>query len=151
MSSNEASGARGKVRVAYLVTHPIQYQAPLLRRLAAERWLDLKVFFIDGRTLDGYMDPDFGEIIKWDIPLLDGYRSEVLPCLIRGHDQTFIRPVAYGLGARLKAGQFDVLWVHGYQHALQYAVVISARRAGTKLLLRGESSLLDPVRSLSGR
>jgi len=34
-----------KVRLAYLVTHPIQYQAPLLRRLAQEPDIDLMVFF----------------------------------------------------------------------------------------------------------
>lgn len=32
-------------RVAYLVTHPIQYQAARLRRIAAEPDIQLKVFF----------------------------------------------------------------------------------------------------------
>ena len=34
-----------RTRLAYLVTHPIQYQAPLLRTIAAEPDLDLQVFF----------------------------------------------------------------------------------------------------------
>ena len=34
------------MRLAYLVRHPIQYQAPLLKRIAAEPGIDLKVFFL---------------------------------------------------------------------------------------------------------
>ena len=32
-----------RVRLAYLVSHPIQYQAPLLRRIAQEPDIDLTV------------------------------------------------------------------------------------------------------------
>ena len=40
------SGRPGrKLRLAYFVTHPIQYQAPLLRRIAQEADIDLKVYF----------------------------------------------------------------------------------------------------------
>src|SRR5262249_26860794 len=35
-----------KPRLGYLVTHPIQYQAPLLRKLAASGEVDLSVFFL---------------------------------------------------------------------------------------------------------
>ncbi len=34
-----------RIRLAYFVTHPIQYQAPLLRRIAQEPDIDLAVFF----------------------------------------------------------------------------------------------------------
>ena len=34
-----------RLRLAYLVTHPIQYQAPLLRRVAAEPDIDFTAFF----------------------------------------------------------------------------------------------------------
>ena len=34
-------GAGRSVRLAYLATHPIQYQAPLLRRIAQEPGIDL--------------------------------------------------------------------------------------------------------------
>jgi hypothetical protein len=36
---------RDKVRLAYLVSHPIQYQAPLLRRIVQEPDIDLTVFY----------------------------------------------------------------------------------------------------------
>ena len=37
--------ARRRVRLAYLVSHPIQYQSPLLRRIAEDPEIDLTVFF----------------------------------------------------------------------------------------------------------
>ena len=37
MNCNTLRGMEPKIRLAYLVTHPIQYQAPLLRRIAAEQ------------------------------------------------------------------------------------------------------------------
>ena len=58
-----------KIRLAYLVTHPIQYQAPLLRRIAAEPGIDLTVFFCSDFSLRNFLDPDFGKTIAWDIPL----------------------------------------------------------------------------------
>ena len=77
----ESHGA--KIRLAYLVTHPIQYQAPLLRRIAAEPGIDLTVFFCSDFSLQKFLDPDFGQVIAWDIPLMEGYRYEVLPALGR--------------------------------------------------------------------
>jgi hypothetical protein len=63
-----------KVRLAYLVTHPIQYQAPLLRRIAAEPDIDLTVFFGSDFSLKSYLDPAFGKVIAWDVDLTGGYR-----------------------------------------------------------------------------
>ena len=66
-----------KLQLAIVETHPIQYKAPLFRKLAADPRLDLTVFFA--------MVPDaaqqgagFGVAFEWDSPLLAGYPHEVL-------------------------------------------------------------------------
>ena len=48
------------VRIAYLVTHPIQYQAPLLRRIAKEPEFELTIFFRSDFSTKEFIDPDFG-------------------------------------------------------------------------------------------
>ena len=48
------------VRIAYLATHPIQYQAPLLRLIAAEPGIELKTFFRSPMGLKSYVDKGFG-------------------------------------------------------------------------------------------
>ncbi|MGA2167260.1 MAG: hypothetical protein ABSG62_03555 [Terracidiphilus sp.] len=72
-----------KLRLAYFVTHPIQYQAPLLRRICQEPDIDLNVFFSSGLSIRGHGDREFGVRLKWDTPLLDGYEREFLPVLGR--------------------------------------------------------------------
>ena len=74
-------GNAKRVKVAYLVSHPIQYQAPLLRRIAQEPDIDLTVFFGSNFSVQEYVDKGFGVDVKWDVPLLDGYRHEFLPSI----------------------------------------------------------------------
>ena len=54
-----------KLRLAYLVTHPIQYQAPLLRRINAEPDIDLTVFFGTDFSARPFVAADFGQTIEW--------------------------------------------------------------------------------------
>jgi len=103
-------------RVACLVSHPIQYQAPLFRYLAARPGVELTVFFLSDLSVDAYRDSGFGVDVKWDVPLLDGYRHEFLPRVGSWSGLSFWRPWTFGLRARLRRGRFDALWVHGYAH-----------------------------------
>ena len=82
----------GKVRLAYVVSHPIQYQAPLLRRIAQEPDIDFKVFFGSDASVRGYLDHDFGVRVQWDTPLLEGYNYEFLPLLRRAKHRESLGP-----------------------------------------------------------
>lgn len=128
-------------RLAYLVSHPIQYQAPLLRFLAAQPDLDVTTLFLSDMSIREYRDPGFGINIHWDVPLLGGYRHEFLPVVGRRDRITSCRPWVIGLRDRLQAGGFDVLWVHGYAHQAMIRAILVARKLGIPVLLRGESHL----------
>ena len=81
------------IRIAFLTTHPIQYQAPLFRRLAREPGIELKVFFCSDYSVRPFFDPNFAVHMEWDVPLLDGYDSEVLPARSDWqHAPTFLQP-----------------------------------------------------------
>jgi glycosyltransferase involved in cell wall biosynthesis len=140
-----------KIRLAYLVTHPIQYQAPLLRRVAAEPGIDLTVFFCSDFSLKSYPDPGFGKTIAWDVPLIGGYRYEILPAVGRQDQVTFWRPVNYGLARRLRQGKFDVLWVHGYNRWFHWRAMAWARIYGLKVLVRDEATGISAPRSFLKR
>ena len=65
------------MRLAVVTTHPIQYYAPMFRLLAKEPGMELKVFYTWSQSQQGAKyDIDFGKMIEWDIPLLDGYTYE---------------------------------------------------------------------------
>jgi hypothetical protein len=70
-----------KVRLGYLVSHPIQYQAPLLREIAKVHDIELTVFFRSDISIKEYQDHEFGVKVLWDIDLLSGYRHIFLPKL----------------------------------------------------------------------
>ena len=130
-------------RVACLVSHPIQYQAPLFRYLAARLGIELTVFFLSDHSIHAYRDSGFGVDVKWDVPLLDGYRHEFLPRVGNGSGLSFWRPWTFGLRARLRRGQFDALWVHGYAHRGCLAGIAAAKSLNIPVMLRGESNLLS--------
>jgi hypothetical protein len=62
-----------RYRVLVVASHPVQYMAPIFRRLAAHPALDLQVVYCTLRGAEAGHDPEFGASIQWDVPLLDGY------------------------------------------------------------------------------
>ena len=64
------------IKLAYLVSHPIQYQAPLLRLISEHPDIDLTVFFCSNISIDRFVDPEFRHAISWDTPIVEGYKGE---------------------------------------------------------------------------
>jgi glycosyltransferase involved in cell wall biosynthesis len=141
------SRLKNKVRLAYLVSHPIQYQAPMLRRIAQEPDIDLTVFFGSDFSVRNYKDAGFGVGVKWDVPLLDGYRHEFLPMLRDSSNPGALSPLNYGIFSRLRGSKgvagFDVLWVHGYSSVNAMQAMVAAKALGIPVLVRAEPWLGD--------
>jgi glycosyltransferase involved in cell wall biosynthesis len=150
-SSDVGNRLKNKVRLAYLVSHPIQYQAPLLRRIAQEPDIDLTVFFGSDFSLRSYQDEGFGVDVKWDVPLLDGYRHKFLPVIRDDGTQTVTTPLNYGIYSALRGSAaepgFDVLWVHGYAMVNALHGMLAAKALGIPVLLRADMWLRDRPRS----
>ena len=150
-SSEMGNGLKRKVRLAYLVSHPIQYQAPLLRRVAQEPDIDLTVFFGSDFSVRDYKDAGFGVGVKWDVPLLDGYRHEFLPVLRDNANPGALSPLNYGIFSRLRGSRrapaFDVLWVHGYSSLNTLQGMLAAKSLDIPVLVRAEPWLGDRDRS----
>ena len=144
---------RRKVRLAYLVSHPIQYQAPLLRRIALEPDIDLTVLFGSDFSVRGYKDRGFGVEVAWDTPLLEGYRSEFLRPLRDTGEVSPTAPISRGIFHRLQqrdgSPAFDALWVHGYASINSLQAILAANALGIPVLLRAESWLADRARTPS--
>lgn len=138
-------------RLAYLVTHPIQYQAPLLRQVAAQPDIELMAFFASDFSVRSFHDVDFGRAIEWDVPLLDGYAHEVLPQRGRpfqaGEAPNFWRPWGKGLARYLREGRFDALWIHGYHRAAHWQAMLAAKRLGLRVMVRDEATPVSAARS----
>jgi len=110
------------IKLLYLVSHPIQYQAPLLRRIAAEPDIALRVVFERPGGLA--FDPGFGRAIEWDQPLRAGYDNIVI------NETTLESEIAAA----------DVVWVHGWQTRTLRRAVRTAHRLRRAVLMRGENA-----------
>jgi glycosyltransferase involved in cell wall biosynthesis len=127
-----------------VTTHPIQYQVPWLRRLAARPGIDLHVYFamIPDAVEQGR---EFGLRFEWDIPLLDGYEYTVPenraphPSLteFRGCDT----PQLYG---ELRRGRYDAVIVNGWVVKSCVQAVAACRLSGTPCIVRAEVNGLRP-------
>lgn len=110
-------------RLLYLVSHPIQYQAPLLRRIAADPDIRLRVVFGDVTSAGVHREPEFGVDVTWDVPLLDSYDSVSLA------DTELSREIAAA----------DAVWIHGWQYRWQRQALSAAWRGKVPVLMRGEN------------
>ncbi len=67
-----------KIKVAFVISHPIQYYVPILAELTRRGNIALKVFYTWGEDSISKFDPGFNRVVQWDIPLLEGYEFEFL-------------------------------------------------------------------------
>ena len=139
--------AERSVRLAYVVSHPIQYQEPLLRRLAQESGIDLTVYYSSDFSTRRYRDRGFGREVQWEIPLLQGYKYKILPRLPGMKNIATAKPPSLGYLRQFLGGRYDVVWVHGYATMNSLHALMAARMTGAKTLLRSDSTLLDRERS----
>lgn len=126
------------LRLAALTSHPIQYQAPLFREIANRDGINLTVYFCSRRGVEPEIDEGFGEEVVWDIPLLEGYDYEFLPDWSPlGGASSFFRFNPRIL-KKLRRGEHDVLWVHGYESLTNVAAILAANRYDISVVFRGE-------------
>jgi glycosyltransferase involved in cell wall biosynthesis len=123
--------------IGVFATHPIQYQVPIWRGLAALPDADLTVFYFSDRSVRGGHDPEFGRNIAWDVDLLGGYRSTFL-----ARDADLSKPNRMRLhSSNLKElGRFDWVCINGYTHGFERQLVSLKRQNNYRVFIRGEFS-----------
>lgn len=132
------------MKLAMVTTHPIQYQVPWLRMLAARPDVELQVFFA--------MVPDaaeqgreFGVSFAWDLPLLDGYRYKVLQNRARRPSLTaFAGCDTPGIYAEIRSGRFDAVIVNGWVAKSCVQALFACMLSGTPCVVRGEVNGIRP-------
>jgi glycosyltransferase involved in cell wall biosynthesis len=130
-------------RAAFIVSHPIQYFAPLYQRLGRREDLEIKVFFTwhDGRT--PVEDRGFKERISWDIPLTEGYEFELVPNVATNpgtHHFFGLRNPA--LVQRVVDWHPNVVLIHGWAWLSHLQAMHTFHKLKVLSLFRGDSHLI---------
>ena len=139
-----------KRRLAIISSHPIQYNAPLFSLLAKEPYIELMVCYTWGEyCLGEKYDPDFGKVIEWDIPLLEGYNFSFVKNTSSDpgshHFKGIINP---SLNQEIEAWNPDVVWVWGWAFD-SHLKVMRHFKGKVPVWFRGDSTLLDEPKGFS--
>lgn len=131
------------IRLAVVVSHPIQYHAPWFRALS--RRADLTVFFCQKQSSIGQAEAGFGVEFEWDVDLLSGYRSEWLTNRSsQPNVSRFSGCDTPELFQRITRKNFDACIVSGWYLKSYLQTIAAARLSGVPLLMRGDSQLSTP-------
>jgi glycosyltransferase involved in cell wall biosynthesis len=133
------------LRLAVVVSHPIQHFAPWHREVARRGDLDLRVFFCCDWGVEAYADPEFGRTVKWDIPLTDGYDCEFMPIAKRPRELGFLQVDNPDVGERLSSFAPDVVNIFGYNYRTNLRAMNWARKQRRPILLYSDSMLRPDV------
>jgi glycosyltransferase involved in cell wall biosynthesis len=136
------------LRLAFIISHPIQYYAPLHRRLAQREDVAIKVFFTWHAGTQAQLDHGFQKVVAWDLPLTEGYEYEVVPNIAQNpgtHHFWGLRNPS--LVEAVLAWQPDAVHVTGYAFASHLHALHALPLHGVPVLFRGDSHLLGERRS----
>jgi glycosyltransferase involved in cell wall biosynthesis len=131
-------------KIAIISTHPIQYNAPLYRRIAKEPGWDLLVFYTWSQSQSSSIyDPGFKQIREWDIPLLTEYNY----CFVENtakkpgthHFWGIINPE---LGNKIQKFNPDIVIIYGWSFWSHLKFIIKNYKK-YKIVFRGDSTNLD--------
>jgi glycosyltransferase involved in cell wall biosynthesis len=129
------------MKVAYFLTHPIQYQVPMIRHLGAGG-VDLEVFYGSDSGSSAFFDPGFGQPVQWDVPLLEGYPHTILNHEeLSGPRTEQITHYRKQIRNVLKHGTYRAVWVHGWHHPFAAAAWLESQALNIPLMLRAETFL----------
>ncbi len=130
----------------YFLSHPIQYISPLLKILANK--IDLDVVYFSDVSIKGGEDIGFGQAIKWDTPLLDGYSFYFVNNWFREKpvNNNFLDVFNPGVIKLLWKSKHKIVVVNGWTYSSNWLVFIFGRLLGKEIWLRAESPLNQELR-----
>lgn len=135
------------LRIGFLVSHPIQYYAPIFRELAKR--CELTVFFAHRQTAAQQARAGFGVAFEWDVDLLSGYNSRFLTNVARNPStDEFWGCDTPDIAREIAEGRFDAFVVPGWALKSYLQAVRACRRAGVPVFVRGDSQLTTPRNAL---
>jgi glycosyltransferase involved in cell wall biosynthesis len=133
-----------RLRILFVASHPVQYQAPLFQRFAAHPQLDTHVAYCSLRGAEAAHDPGFDAIVQWDVPLLSGYPWTRVPNKGSG-SESFLGLRNTGLWDIIRRGNYDaVISFVGYVRSTFWIALTAAKISKTPFLFGTDATTLVP-------
>ena len=120
-------------------SHPVQYKAPVYRRLQQLRPGSFKVIYASDASVRGHRDREFGREIAWDTPLLEGYDFEVLGNERGAPFQGFRSLTGRGVFQLLRRERPAAAIISQFIYAFDFATYLGCRRLHIPIWIRQET------------
>ncbi|WP_372896561.1 glycosyltransferase family 4 protein [Stieleria sp.] len=132
------------MKLAFLTTHPIQYQVPVFRHLAADDGVEFKAVFCTLPTAE-QQGAEFGVKFEWDIPLLEGYDYHVLDNVSKTPGlMHFAGCDTPGVADYFREQGFDAVVINGWVVKSCLQAARACKRLRIPCIVRGEANNLRP-------
>ncbi|MDC3298631.1 glycosyltransferase family 4 protein [bacterium] len=126
-------------KLGVFMSHPIQYQISLMRHLAKEKRIDLIVNFFWDFGIKESFDREFGGFVKWDLPLLTGYKSVFRKNFSPAPSTSYFGCINFGVIMPILKKEYDVVLIFGWALFSNWLVVLSAYFSRTPIILISET------------
>jgi glycosyltransferase involved in cell wall biosynthesis len=124
-----------------LATHPIQYQTPVWKALAARGAVPFEVWYLTAHGVEPSLDAEFGQAFSWDVDTLSGYTHRFPEGTVPSALGSFLSMrLPSDFRRRLAGGTVDALLVPGWHVLACWQAIIMAHRWGIPVWLRGDSN-----------
>jgi glycosyltransferase involved in cell wall biosynthesis len=127
-----------KHRVGIVASHPIQYQSPLWRALAA-KGLDVEVLYLSKHGLRASMDADFGRAVQWDSDLFSGFKYRFLGAPLDPSPGSMLTGWSGTVVPAILMGGYQAILVPGYTSTGYLAARVAAAVLGVPVYIRAET------------
>lgn len=139
-------------KIVIINSHPIQYFAPLYRFLT-QKGMNVEVWYCSDESIKGHFDEGFNQKVKWDVDLLDGYKSRFFSNRKNGSIHSgFFGLVNFRLLKELMVQpRGTVVWIHGWAYFTQVSAVFLSKITGKKVWIRAENPLNQELKKVGLR
>lgn len=134
-----------RFRLAIVISHPIQYHAPLYGYLARDLRFEVKVFYMSDRGARPFYEKFSRTIVRYDNPILEGY-----PCVFlnsgepKNRWQEWTEFISFRLRGEILRFSPHGVYFHGYNNPSFLWAMRGCRKVGIRVFLRGENEDVLP-------
>lgn len=126
--------------LAVIETHPVQYHAPVYRRIQQQFGIPVNVLYGSDFSVAGYLDAEFGRSFAWDTDLLSGYTPIFLSRVASGGARSAPEASARGVRGQLRYMHPHAVLLVGYSPRFYWEALWYTRLARYPVLFRGETT-----------
>ncbi len=91
--------------------------------------------------LKPFYNKEVKAIIKWDIPLVEGYRHKFFLNFAKKNSRGTFSRINFGMFTHIIMNRYDVVLIHGYDTVSSLIVFFAAKCIRAKIIWRGEAAI----------